>query len=615
MTNTEIENPNTDNSLIDPNRPPIVPYQYAENPGLKITQTEFTGDNYDEWAQDFSLALLAKGKSGYIDGTISQPAITDAAFKTWQSQNALVTAWIRLTISPSLKKSISKRPEARQVWLDIRSRFSQQNDARIYRLQADLIACRQGPTESIMTYYGRLITIWDELIEADPVESCPCNPCTCTWVTILDARRERRKVRDFLMGLDDRFDSARSQLLGINPLPPLNFIYNRLLQEESMRALNVSKTETRPDPMAFATRLSTASRSPSLGRDSRTPKPDTDDPNRPYCIACLRYGHLYPVCFRVTGKFPDWWGERPRDRIIINEKDLSRTVIPDVQGRAKWAQLRKSTATSTPRAHMVSGQAMEPGSSSTPSLDKIDFNSLNPTKLDEITQLWQARKNQPVDRLNGNVLSTFSWIIDTGASHHMSGCRNLFSNLRVINPLSVGLPNGDKTKATHMAAVTKNHEPSNFRDAMQVKEWQDAMQHEIAALERNQTWTLEDLPPNKKAIGSKWVYKIKYNADGSIERYKARLVIMGNRQVEGIDYNETFAPTVKMVTIRALLAIAAIKNWELHQMDVHNAFLHGDLTEEVYMKPPPGFSSTTNGKVCRLRKSLYGLRQAPRCCC
>ena len=90
-------------------------------------------------------------------------------------------------------------------------------------------------------------------------------------------------------------------------------------------------------------------------------------------------------------------------------------------------------------------------------------------------------------------------------------------------------------------------------------------------------------------------------------------MILGNKQVEDIDYNKTFAPTTKMVTVRTFLAVAAAKGWELHQMDVHNAFLHGELDEEVYMQMPLGFVSPTPGKVRRLRKSLYGLRQAPRC--
>ncbi|KAJ4796665.1 Retroelement pol polyprotein-like [Rhynchospora pubera] len=138
------------------------------------------------------------------------------------------------------------------------------------------------------------------------------------------------------------------------------------------------------------------------------------------------------------------------------------------------------------------------------------------------------------------------------------------------------------------------------------------MKNEIDALERNETWTLEDLPSNKVAIGCKWVYRIKYHADGRVERYKTRLVALGNRQVQGVDFTETFAPVAKMVSVRTFLAVAAAKGWELHQMDVHNGDLHGDLHEEVYIRLPPGFAPSQAGKVCRLRKSIYGLRQAPR---
>ncbi|KAL0305526.1 UNVERIFIED_CONTAM: Retrovirus-related Pol polyprotein from transposon RE2 [Sesamum radiatum] len=137
------------------------------------------------------------------------------------------------------------------------------------------------------------------------------------------------------------------------------------------------------------------------------------------------------------------------------------------------------------------------------------------------------------------------------------------------------------------------------------------MDEELQALENNQTWTLTALPNGKKAIGSRWVYKLKMNPDGTVNRYKARLVAKGYSQIEGIDYNDSFSPVAKTVTVRLFLGIAAAHSWPVHQLDINNAFLHGFLDEEVYMTPPDGYSAPP-GQVCKLQRSLYGLKQASR---
>uniref|UniRef100_A0A2N9FB60 Integrase catalytic domain-containing protein n=1 Tax=Fagus sylvatica TaxID=28930 RepID=A0A2N9FB60_FAGSY len=160
-------------------------------------------------------------------------------------------------------------------------------------------------------------------------------------------------------------------------------------------------------------------------------------------------------------------------------------------------------------------------------------------------------------------------------------------------------------------ALATLHEPHSYREASSNPLWQAAMTEELDALSRTRTWDLVDLPPEKSVVGCKWVFKIKTRSDGSIERYKARLVAKGFTQEYGIDYEETFAPVARLSSVRTLLAVAASRQWKLFQMDVKNAFLNGDLSEEVYMQPPPGLSHPPD-KVCRLRRALYGLKQAPR---
>lgn len=160
--------------------------------------------------------------------------------------------------------------------------------------------------------------------------------------------------------------------------------------------------------------------------------------------------------------------------------------------------------------------------------------------------------------------------------------------------------------------VSTVHEPASYQEASNHIEWVEAMQTELDALEANHTWDLVTLPVGKKPIGNKWVYKVKLKPNGELERCKARLVAKGFNQEEGIDYTEVFSPVAKMVTVRVLFAIAASYNWSIHQVDVNNAFLHGFLHDDIYMKPPQGYTKAQPGQVCKLVKSLYGLKQASR---
>jgi histone deacetylase 1/2 len=161
--------------------------------------------------------------------------------------------------------------------------------------------------------------------------------------------------------------------------------------------------------------------------------------------------------------------------------------------------------------------------------------------------------------------------------------------------------------------LTASGELQSLDEALNSRDWKLAMDAEYNALIDNKTWHL--VPPKRgiNVIDCKWVYKVKRKSDGSLDRYKARLVAKGFRQRYGIDYEDTFSPVVKPATIRTILFVAVSRGWSLRQLDVQNAFLHGYLEEDVYMKQPPGYEDKSKSEyICKLDKALYGLKQAPR---
>ena len=186
-----------------------------------------------------------------------------------------------------------------------------------------------------------------------------------------------------------------------------------------------------------------------------------------------------------------------------------------------------------------------------------------------------------------------------------------------VAPNRLGVITGNWWDFVASVATTDEIEPKNINEAYSgsnSKQWKEATHSEFESLTKNHTWDLVDLPDGKNVVGCKWIYKIKRNADGDVSRYKARLVAQGYSQVEGMDYEEVFAPVARYNSIRSILAIANELDLDIHQTDVKCAFLHGELDEEIYMEQPEGFIDENHpNKVCRLQKSIYGLKQSARC--
>ncbi|GKV50098.1 hypothetical protein SLEP1_g56814 [Rubroshorea leprosula] len=163
----------------------------------------------------------------------------------------------------------------------------------------------------------------------------------------------------------------------------------------------------------------------------------------------------------------------------------------------------------------------------------------------------------------------------------------------VSSGTAVNLPSDATRKPRILPSMITNtvslQEPRSFKQAQQSAEWRQAMAEEYTALLRHKTWVLVLRPPDVNVVCSKWVFKFKRHADGTLERYKACLVAQGYTQQSGVDYDETFIPVVKPVTIRTVLALVVLSSWPIHQLDVKNAFLNGYLSKLVYMHQPPGF--------------------------
>jgi hypothetical protein len=178
-------------------------------------------------------------------------------------------------------------------------------------------------------------------------------------------------------------------------------------------------------------------------------------------------------------------------------------------------------------------------------------------------------------------------------------------------PAGVHRPNPRYANFTTSAPISSI--PKSVHAALRDPNWKAAMQEEIDALQVNRTWELVSRPRHGNIITGKWVFRHKMRADGSLERYKACWVVRGFTQRPGVDFTETFSPVVKPASIRTVLTIAASRSWQVHQLDVKNAFLHGFIDEEVFCLQPAGFVDQDHpDHVCRLGRSLYGLKQAPR---
>lgn len=326
----------------DPKRKTISAYDLTsgDNPGAVISQPLLTGLNYDEWAINLRMALSSRKKFGFIDGTISKPEAGSPTLEDWTANNHLLVGWIKLTIEPKIRSTISTREVAKDLWDIIKKRFSVKSGARLQQVRNQLATCKQQGS-SVDDYFGRLTKLWDGLAECTTTKRCSCSKCECDLNTACDKEIEVLKIHDFLSGLDEAVHGViRSQLCAISPLPDLDTVYQTVVQNETIRSGVIKE----PEVMSFASQIPSSNRSsvpPPLRNTSRF-VPGNRDPSR-FCTGCGRSGHDVSGCFKVVG-YPDWWEERPRNK---NKSSSSSGRGRGFQPRANTTQIVAANSTST----------------------------------------------------------------------------------------------------------------------------------------------------------------------------------------------------------------------------------------------------------------------------
>ncbi|XP_074301404.1 uncharacterized protein LOC141632792 [Silene latifolia] len=390
-------------------------------PEAKISNIVLRRDNYDSWQKLMTFSLKARRKFGFIDGTITKP--TDPfELDNWVVVNCTLVQWIRNMIDSTLLDNISYPDEASVLWSELKAQYAVVDGTMIHNLKTQLNNCKQIKGMDVTTYYGKLKTLWESIGKHEPPFSCRCGKCECGIGPAALKRQDNERLHQFFMGLDHTlYGNIRSSQFQQDPLPALSRAYNLVLQEERLRI------ETQPDVSEVAIFAT-----PSATTDWRAAREKERIEKRGlFCTSCETRGHEVSKCFFKNVRFPEWWGDRPR-----NLAEYKRY-------RTRNAASRGSN-TSQGGGSGISGL----GGSGSSSTGNAELTAHTNAVITNST----AHSLLASDRLR----VMCNWIIDTGASNHVTGSLSFLENQIQIPCRAVGLPNGQHVVSTVMGSVYIN---------------------------------------------------------------------------------------------------------------------------------------------------------------
>ncbi|XP_010513388.1 PREDICTED: uncharacterized protein LOC104789378 [Camelina sativa] len=388
----------------------------SDNPGALITSVLLQGDNYSEWATELSNSLQAKHKLGFINGSFVKPA-ADPDLSRWLATNSMIVGWIRTSIDPKIRFTVTFVLEAHKLWDNLQHRFSVKSGVRIHQLRNKINNCRQNG-QTVQEFFGRPSKLWEDLDTLKITRSCSSDTSP-----EIEKEREDIRVHKFLFGLDEsRFRNVHSKIIDEDPLPDLNIVYSRVIREE--QHLNSARTtEVKAEVVGFSVTADGSKLDDSRGSIVVAASARSRDPNR----YCSRKGHDNSECFLLHG-YPEWWQEQQRQNASSGSGQRGR-------GGNRFCNSGRGRGRSNP-PRAISNNATTPSN--------VGWNT------DQITQLLQLlqtpRTTISFEKLSGKA-NLYDIIIDTGASHHMTGYLSLLTDVFDILPSAVTFPDGKSSRA------------------------------------------------------------------------------------------------------------------------------------------------------------------------
>ncbi|CAA0823525.1 Unknown protein, partial [Striga hermonthica] len=406
--------------------------QSSDHPGLHLVSIQLNGSNFLPWRRAVLLALGAKNKLDFINGKLTAPSEDAENYNSWRKADCTVTSWLLTSMSSEIAEGFIYVDSAFQLWEIINQRFGESNAALLFSLQKEIANIKQS-TSSVVLYFTKLNRLWDECATLAPLPLCGC--AKSKELLEMDSRN---KLMQFLMGLNESYDSVSSQILLMDPLPNVNKAYSLVLQEERKRSVHILYPDsTDTTAMAFKTKEfgnrgrdyvqrgrgqnSFAGR----GKGSVTRK-TKEERAQLVCEHCGYNGHEQKECFKLHG-YPDWYKEF---------KDKTN------KGYANQVESTESLPKGIDMASLAQELMKFMGGRQTGNQDSISEGVNFAGNTIDLNFHFALSMFEDIGRS--------SWILDTGASKHMCTNDLLISDLTLLTkPISVYLPDGTLKQVTH----------------------------------------------------------------------------------------------------------------------------------------------------------------------